>query len=99
MRTNGRPVAVISVVRTGGFAGLRREWTVEIDDGEWPDWQRLVDACPWDSVPDDPAPDRFVYLISVPPHSARVPERRLTGPWRELADRVRDAHARRSVAD
>jgi hypothetical protein len=81
---------VISVVRSGGFAGLRREWTVEIsapDEAEW--WRPLIEACPWDHTPDPPRPDAFVYVVSVPQHRATVPERELNGPWQQLVDEVR----------
>lgn len=100
MHSRADPVAVISVVRTGGLAGLRREWSVEIqDEREWARWRPLVEACPWDAVSDDATRDRFVYVISAQEHTARVPETHLTGPWRELADRVRDAHGRHGDAD
>jgi hypothetical protein len=80
----------ITVTRTGGIAGLRREWRV---DGDTEQWGPLIDACPWRSVPrDDDSRDRFVYSISVRAsrkrHSATLPEAALTGPWKELVDRV-----------
>lgn len=87
---------VIVVVRTGGFAGLRREWRVEPPSTEEPDWLTLVEACDWAYTGDDPTSrDRFVWSISVTlpreHHSATLPERDLTGPWRTLVDRVQDA--------
>jgi hypothetical protein len=81
---------VISVVRSGGFAGLRREWTIEVsapDDAER--WRPIVEACPWDHVGTDPVPDGFVYDFRVAEHEAVVAERELDGPWRQLADEVR----------
>lgn len=41
-------VVTIVVVRTGGFAGLRRQWQVEAGDGDAERWLVLVEACPWD---------------------------------------------------
>lgn len=95
-------VLVVTIVRTGGFAGLRRRWGVELDDPrEAETWRPLIEACPWDDEPVIlPEPDRFVYQIDTVTRDARmratvrratVPERHLTGPWRELLDRVREA--------
>ncbi|UYO96856.1 hypothetical protein OED01_14830 [Microbacterium sp. M28] len=38
----------IVVVRSGGFAGLRREWRVDAGDDDADRWLLLVEACPWD---------------------------------------------------
>jgi hypothetical protein len=86
-------VVTIHVVRSGGFAGLTREWSVEGDRDEW---MPLVDACPWRDVPRDPASrDRYVWRIEVEAprkrRRAEVPDAALTGPWRELVERVRAA--------
>ena len=82
---------VITVARTGGFAGMRREWTVEVSapqDAER--WRPIVEACPWDTTGEAPAtPDGFVYDLRVADHTAVVAERELDGPWRELVDAVR----------
>lgn len=81
---------VITVVRSGGFAGLRREWSVEVaapDDAEH--WRPIVEACPWDDTDRDGVPDGFVYDFRVADHQALVAERELDGPWRHLADEVR----------
>jgi hypothetical protein len=85
----------ILVVRSGGFAGISREWCVE-PDGDADDWVGLIDACPWDRVGHDPGSrDRFVWRIEArvrrQVRTAKVPDRELTGPWRELVDRVRSA--------
>ena len=81
----------VTVVRTGGIAGVRREWEAS---GPRDEWLPLIEACPWRSVGGDPASrDRFVYRITVsaPPRRATVPEGALTGPWKALVDRVRSA--------
>lgn len=77
--------------RTGGFAGLTREWTVHIEADE-ASWRELIEALPWDSVPDDPeSVDRFTYHVACDGREARLPEAALTGPWRELVRRVQSA--------
>jgi hypothetical protein len=82
----------ISVVRTGGVAGLRRSWELHLDCDESADvWGPLIDACPWDAAAGTGGPDRFVYRIRAGERSATVPERELRGPWRVLTDRVREA--------
>lgn len=82
---------VITVARTGGFAGLRREWSIEVSAPQEADhWRPIVEACPWDAAADgDATADGFVYAVSVADHAAVVPERELDGPWRQLVDEVR----------
>lgn len=90
------PELTVTVARTGGFAGLKREWSVSsaLDDAD--ELERLVEACPWHDPPrpDPQARDRFVYLITVRAprshRSATVPESSMTGPWRSLMLRVTD---------
>lgn len=86
----------IVVSRTGGVAGVTRRWAVEIvDEGaERSDWLVLIDACPWGEEESDASePDRFLYVIRVDDREARLPERRVNGPWRQLVNRVRtDGH-------
>lgn len=83
----------ITVIRSGGFAGISRVWSVRIE--EQPDedqWRELIDRLPWDrqtAAPDEP--DRFIYRVRCAQHEAVIPERRLTGPWRELVDKVRSS--------
>lgn len=87
----------IVVVRSGGFGGLRREWSVAPrDDADADAWIPLVEACPWNDVPrDDAARDRYTWRIEVRlltvHHAADVPESALTGAWQDLVARVRDA--------
>ena len=80
----------ISVVQSGGFAGLRRSWTIEVTapaDAER--WLPIIEACPWDQDEAAGHPDGFVYAVQAAQHSAVVPESQLEGPWRELVDEVR----------
>lgn len=84
---------VITVVRTGGFAGLRRQWTVTALAPDADQWLPLIDACPWRSVPaDHRSRDRFVWEIDARTgrrrRRASVPDSGLTGPWRLLVERV-----------
>lgn len=87
---------VIAVVRTGGIAGIRRQWRVEVETPEADDWITLIDSCPWDQEADTrPGADRFVWRIRARTPSERH-ERELTdsevdGPWRALVDAVREA--------
>lgn len=88
-------VVVIRVVRSGGFAGLTREWRIE---GEREEWMPLIEACPWRSIPRDPnSRDRYVWRIEVRAPSTRrkaeVPDAALTGPWRELVQRVQSVQS------
>jgi hypothetical protein len=87
------PRVRILVVRSGGFAGIAREWHLETH-GE--DWVGLIEACPWGAVRDDPlSRDRFVWRIEARMgrrrRTARVPDRELEGAWRELVQRVQAA--------
>jgi hypothetical protein len=86
----------ISVVRTGGFAGLRREWRVDSADAPDTDWRSLVDACPWKTVPlPKPSPDRFVWRIEATDgrrdRRATLADSGLVGAWRALVDAVQAA--------
>jgi hypothetical protein len=82
---------VITVARTGGFAGLRREWSIEVSAPQDADrWRPIVEACPWDAAdPTAATADGFVYDLRVADHAAVVAERELDGPWRQLVDEVR----------
>ncbi|WP_208324034.1 protealysin inhibitor emfourin [Diaminobutyricimonas sp. TR449] len=81
----------ITVTRSGGFGGLTRSWSIEIS-GDEDEWRDLVAHLPWDEVhPAPPQPDRYVYRVRCARREATIPEQQLTGPWRELVDRVREA--------
>jgi len=87
------PVMKITVTRSGGIAGLTREWVVRVEEQGDPDsWLRLVEQLSWQPRHRSPVqPDRFVYRIRVSRRRITLPEQDLTGPWRQLVDRVRDA--------
>ncbi|MRG61389.1 hypothetical protein GE115_16150 [Agromyces sp. CFH 90414] len=81
----------VSVSRSGGIGGLRLVWEVDLDrEPDRESWEVLLHDIPWDEVPPaPPEPDRFIYRIRCEPHEATLAERQVTGPWRELVDRVR----------
>ncbi|GAA4284336.1 hypothetical protein GCM10022261_18670 [Brevibacterium daeguense] len=83
------------MTRSGGFAGMRRSWSVQPKGPDEHRWCRLLDACPWDEAEESrpgavgsPGADRFVYAIETPEHSITLPESSLVGPWRELVEWV-----------
>ncbi len=82
----------VIVSRSGGLAGLRLTWEVRVDDQpDRDEWYLLIEEIPWGRPPPvPPEPDRFVYRIRCEPHEATLAERQLTGPWRELVDRVQE---------
>jgi hypothetical protein len=87
---------VIAVVRSGGIAGIRRQWLVEAATPDAESWIALIDSCPWDQDADAGAgADRFVWSIRARTPSERrerdLPDSALDGPWRALVDAVRAA--------
>jgi hypothetical protein len=87
---------VVVVVRSGGIAGMRRQWRAEPPASESPRWIALIDECPWDAeVANDRGADRFVWRITASgdgaQREAEVPDSHLDGPWRVLVDEVRGA--------
>ena len=78
----------ITVVRSGGFAGLTRSWVIIIDQRDEA-WTGLLDDLPWRQVtPSAPQPDRYVYRIRVSRRQVVLPEQEVSGAWRTLVDRV-----------
>ncbi|OMH27622.1 hypothetical protein BKD30_02940 [Tersicoccus phoenicis] len=82
----------ITITRTGGFAGLRRQWVVTVDE---PTAERLVREMGdggHDVVLDGgPAErDRFSYVFVAGQHRMTVAESRLDGLWRDLVNRARE---------
>lgn len=80
----------VIVSRSGGFAGIRLTWQVQLDDRpDASEWLALIDELPWNDVrPVAPEPDRYVYLIRCAEQTATLSEPQLDGPWRELVTRV-----------
>ena len=97
--TDARPESwSILVVRTGGFAGLRREWRAGTADAPDVDWAALIGACPWKAVSkpvNSMARDQFVWRLEATGGTrscrATLSDGQLTGAWRSLVDEVRRA--------
>ena len=95
---------VVTVVRSGGFAGLTRRWGVQAPPADAARWRTLVDDCPWhdyddacaDQRADDASrgADRFSWTLHamLPDATLRadLTETQATGPWRALIDAVRE---------
>lgn len=78
----------LTVVRSGGLAGMRRTWSAQLSSEEAEQqWLPLFRHPPGEAA--DAGADRFTYEISVGPAAVTIPEARLTGPWRELVERAR----------
>lgn len=78
----------ITITRTGGFAGISRQWTLQLDAEEWR--SLLASGAPPAGGQPDHSADRFVYRIRGGRRSLVIPDSRLDGPWRELVERARD---------
>lgn len=90
------PQVVIVIIRTGGIAGLHRQWQVEPPLDEAPHWVALIEQCPWDDPDHERSgADRYIWSIRAHTPADRrerdVPDQELAGPWRALVDAVRDA--------
>lgn len=83
----------VTVARSGGIAGLTRRWEVAIDDrDDRESWIELIGSLPWQDAPrGQRQPDRFSYRIRCSGHQVTLTEQHLTGPWRELVERVQSA--------
>lgn len=80
--TDPAPDGVVSVRRTGGFAGLVREEVVDLagDDPRAPELRGLLARRPLPgAVEGAPYPDGYVYTVRVDGDEATVPEQALTG--------------------
>lgn len=88
----------VRVTRTGGFAGLRREWRTEAEGPDARFWIALIERCAWDDsgggARDAAGADRFVWGIRArcdgDERSAELADADVRGPWRQLVDEVRD---------
>ncbi|MFS0867938.1 protealysin inhibitor emfourin [Microbacterium sp. 179-B 1A2 NHS] len=100
MSHSAEPVTIL-VVRSGGFAGLRRAWRVLADGADTAGWIALVEACPWHE-PASRAPgaetgaDRFAWEVT----AARGAAGRQTSDRPEAApDRPEEHRALLAEAD
>jgi hypothetical protein len=86
----------VIVSRSGGIAGVRVTWEVQVDEqADAEAWADFLTSLPWDDVVERaPQPDRYVYRIRCAPHEVVLAEPDLSGPWRQLVDRVRTANDR-----
>ena len=78
----------VVVIRSGGFAGLERRG--EADTSGDPVLRDLVNQVDLTALPTrpSPAPDRFVYEITIGDTTAEAGETQLTGPLRALVSHV-----------
>jgi hypothetical protein len=91
-------VLEVTVVRTGGIAGMSRRWSVTPEDAEDVDWVSLVTACPWhDGGSPTTGADRYRWAVSARCAARReeadLADQDVHGPWRALIDAVRAASA------
>ncbi|MCC4249213.1 protealysin inhibitor emfourin [Microbacterium testaceum] len=87
----------VLVVRSGGIAGLSRQWRAQPPPERAPQWRSLIDQCTWDAPPPpSTGADRYQWRIEVHErgtavHRARLADAQIEGPWRTLVDEVRRA--------
>lgn len=85
----------IAITRSGGFAGLVQRSVVDTADlahAQAAEWSALAERVDLAAVPpSQPRPDRYVYEIEIDGQTAEVGEADLTGPLRELVDKVMGA--------
>ncbi len=81
----------VVVSRSGGIAGIRTTWEVDVDaQPDAAEWLGLITALPWaDVTKRAPEPDRFVYHIRCARNEVVLAEPQVCGPWKELVDRVK----------
>jgi hypothetical protein len=82
---------LVSVRRTGGFAGMVRSGEIDLDgdDDRVPELGALVERVASVDVPSEPGrPDAFVYDFDLAGSTRRVPEQHLTDDLRRIVDLV-----------
>ncbi|GAA3630621.1 hypothetical protein GCM10022200_11700 [Microbacterium awajiense] len=86
----------VGVARTGGIAGIRREWRASPPPDQTAAWIELITRCPWDVTSPGGAAggaDRFVWSIRArcegDVRRAELGDAEVTGAWRDLVDAVR----------
>jgi hypothetical protein len=98
------PPVLVTVTRTGGIAGMRRQWRAEPAGDDVPHWVDLIRECPWDEAAVATPPrgaDMFVWRILAHlavdgepiQRDARLQDPQVQGPWQQLIDAVRDCDA------
>lgn len=87
----------VGVARTGGIAGIRREWTATPPPDQTDAWAELIARCPWGISATTGAAggaDRFVWSIRArcegDVRRAELGDAEMTGAWRDLVDAVRE---------
>jgi hypothetical protein len=95
--TATQPAVAVTVVRSGGFAGLRREWRAEAGEDDASRWTSLIEECPWEAVAlggKVPGADLFMWRLDArcgdQRREAELADPDVQGPWRELIDAVRE---------
>lgn len=87
----------ITVIRTGGIAGQRTAWVIDIDDSADPELRKLVNDVPWSAArASAPQPDRYAYTIEWERRSVTLGEQDLTSDVQTLVNRVRHEGIRQS---
>ncbi|MFT4228765.1 MAG: hypothetical protein QM602_00580 [Microbacterium sp.] len=104
----GEPAVAVTVIRTGGFAGLHREWRAEPPPSQAARWVALIESCPWDDLPREQprGADLFVWRIRARcevddgelERDAELQDPQVQGPWQILIDEVRATSAAASSA-
>lgn len=90
-------LVAVAVVRSGGVAGIRRRWEVQLH-ADVDVWISLIERCPW-AAPEEGSSgaDRYVWSIRArtpqSEHERELADSELRGAWRELVDAVRAASA------
>ena len=93
--TRDDPIHVTVVVtRTGGIAGLRRQWQVDSRGDEASEWVSLIQECPWSGAASSASgADRFAWsivaLLGPDRHDAELSDDQIDGPWALLVEAVR----------
>ncbi|WP_241160537.1 hypothetical protein [Microbacterium sp. Y-01] len=91
------PQVVVAVVRSGGIAGIRRQWRVEVESSDASEWIDLIDRCPG-TRRRMPTPGPTASSGGSAPAPLRAPRARAPGlcpgrPWLALVQAVRAAAA------
>ncbi|WP_212743151.1 protealysin inhibitor emfourin [Microbacterium sp. 2FI] len=89
--TDAEASLVVLVARTGGFAGLRREWRAEPPEDDADRWIALIKQCPWTDAAAELSGDPDVDVPDVEPPPNRGADRFAWEVNARCAGEVRDA--------